>query len=577
MRPALRLLLLASLLPLTGAACRAFPLAETTAPLATPTEAAATAGATPTTTTPREPTDPPPTATWPPQPSPTSPEPGLDDLPRIPGLSDGLLLALGDGSLVVRTPDTGDVTELLPRGMYQVRDDGRLIPILWPVRMAPQGESRAIVPTPADGTWLVGLDGTRQQLSERRLLATWAPDGRRLVYADSSPTTGMPDSGKVYVRDLAEHEPALVATVPGLAWNALWAPGCAGCPEAVAVASQGDGTLILTLVDPTTGETRQLGEFTPPAIGGNLFHAWSADGRFIIAQTGDGSLAFPVAGGSPLAYVNVSAGNAMAGGLPSPDGTHVARIIRDEDGTARVQIAAATTGETAEAPRTFPQVERSLWSSDGRYLLLESYDCTVEPCGYRVWALDAATAEPHLAAEAVAFIGSVPTLQGRATESAGPVGEITPTTDPLGQGEWTQFTLGETGIAPAAPAAWAVDVSGDRITVINFDVVTPGGVVTHGGVALGPDDVWIAAEWVDWAGNAPDYADAEMVAQLYYDAETAVVDVGNRQGSRIRGRLHSLCDRYLVNHGSGALDMTVCAPETLAADFLSRLDFGAGQ
>jgi hypothetical protein len=563
-------------LPATGIA--------TTAPLTVPATAAETPALSPTEPPPSVaaptvaaptvtvPTVAVPNATWPPQPSPTPPEPGLADLPPIPGLTDPLLLALGDGSLVVRYPDTGQITELLPRGMYQVRDDAHLIPILWPVRMAPAGEPRAIIATPADGTWLVRLDGTRTQLSERRLLATWAPDGRRIVYTDSSPTTGLPETGEVYIRELDADAPQLLATVPGRAWNALWAPGCDGCPDAVAVAAQIDTTLAITLIDVATGETRLLGEFTPPPMGGNLFHSWSADGRYVVAQSEARTLAFPVEGGSPQPFVAVGA---VPDGLPSPDGRTLASIARDGELNAQVSVVALDSGAETAVARTFPQVERSFWSDDGRYLLLESYDCTASPCVYRLWAVDGVTAEATLAAEAVAFIGSGPMLQARATETAGLVGSIIPTADRLGEGEWLRHELDDTGIVLEAPAAWSVTGRGDRLTVANFDSAAPGGV------ALGAGDVWIVADWVDWYGSGPDYTDATMLSEMYDNQDPAVVDVGNRQGARLRARLNPSCSRYLVNHRGGALDMTICGvgetTNRVVDEFLARLDFGPGQ
>jgi hypothetical protein len=99
----------------------------------------------------------------------------------LEGFNDGLVLATLDSALVIYYPGRGETVTLLPPGLYDASGDNFLIPLIWPVRFAPDGQ-RVLVPTPNDGTWLVGPAGAREKFHSERLFATWSPDGQRIAY-----------------------------------------------------------------------------------------------------------------------------------------------------------------------------------------------------------------------------------------------------------------------------------------------------------------------------------------------------------------------------------------------------------
>ena len=104
----------------------------------------------------------------------TAPASEPPEIGPVEGFNDGIVLATADAALVVVYPGTGQVVTLVGPGNYAVDGDNHLIPFLWPVRFSPDGQW-AIVPTPAGGTWLAGINGESRQIHAQRLTATWSP------------------------------------------------------------------------------------------------------------------------------------------------------------------------------------------------------------------------------------------------------------------------------------------------------------------------------------------------------------------------------------------------------------------
>lgn len=499
---------------------------------------------------------------------------------NLEGFDDGLLLVTFDDALVLFHPGRGEVVTLLEPGMYDMGDDGDLIPLIWPVRFSPDGR-RLLVPTPDDGTWLIGPDGAKNKFHSLRLFATWSPDGQRITYVGQSGQFGNPTYGDVFVADPAAKPPTEpLASLTGGAGSAVWSPGCAepatpdqACGRYVAVGSTIKDGLALWLLDADSGEKRELGRFRPPPMGGTLWHRWTADGRAVLAHADMVSLAFPLDGSGPRQLVVEAAPPPTVSGQPSPTGTLYARLERDREGVSTLFIGDSDTDREVQVSRPFSQGEGMFWSGDGRYLLVANYSGATG--GYEVWAIDTAgfpqPAEPFLLAEAAALLGPVSWLRERSTEVEPlPWATVEALAAAGTPDTWERHDMPDAGIRFAAPAGWRVQVDEWYFTAANYAPLT-GGIV-----ALDDEQIRIDGRWSGDHNNSHDYTDLAAMQAFHFNWDVSPIEVNGIAGVVLRDRIAPLCDYVLLPHRGGEIEIALC-PTTdeqrqVMSDFLAGLE-----
>lgn len=481
---------------------------------------------------------------------------------NLEGFDDSLLLATFDAALVLFHPGSGEVVTLLEPGMYDGGGDNFLIPLGWPVRFSPDGR-RLLVPTPDDGTWLIGPGGTKSKFHSLRLFATWSPDGQRITYAGQTGQFANPAYGDVFVADPAAKPPTEpLASLTGSAGSAVWSPGCAepatpdrACGRYVAVGTTIKDGLALWLLDADTGEKRELGRFRPPPIGGTLWHRWTADGRAVLAWADKIWLAFPLDGSGPRRLVAEAGPPTTISGQLSPTGTLYARLERDREWGSTLFIGDSGTGREVPVSPTFSQGEGLFWSADGRYLLVANYSGATG--GYEVWAIDTAgfpqPAEPFLLAEAASFLGPVSRLRERSSEVE-PLPwatvEALPAAGP--PDTWERHDMPDAGIRFAAPAGWRVQIDESYFTIANYAPLTAG-IVT-----LDDEQMRIDGSWSGDHNNPHDYTDLSAMQEYHFSWDVSPIEVNGIAGVVLRDRIAPLCDYVLLPHRGGEIEIVLC-------------------
>jgi hypothetical protein len=347
-----------------------------------------------------------------------------------PPSTDTVLLVRSDGAFILRSLADGREHVLVEPGLYDISGDKALVLLGWPVRLSPDGEW-LLIPTPDNGTWLVSLDGqTLRRVHDRRLLATWAPDSRRIAFTDSGgePPRGEADR-RIYVQDVVAGEPPrLLATLPQPARYPTWSPGCGGGPHAqdgdcgrhIAAFSCASGeryVCTIWLIEAAAGSVAALGEFSPVQVEWvPADFAWSPAGDSLVTMSASGPLAFPVDGSGPHPAPGVTACRRRCD--TSPDGSLLARAesAAGEENRYRLVIARADSSASVTLEPAFEQVEAVRWTGDGRRVLLKSY----ADGAYHLWAMDPAGGEPQLMAGEAVFLGTLAELRRRSTEVSPP-------------------------------------------------------------------------------------------------------------------------------------------------------------
>jgi hypothetical protein len=161
-----------------------------------------------------------------------------------------------------------------------------------PMRASPDGKW-LLIPTPADGTWLVATDGSAQrQVHAETIAPTWAPDSVHFAYM-ADPPDRADTSRALYIGEVTPGvAPRLLERFALASYLALWSPGCGEGPAA-AEASCGQHIAVFVpepeaatphastawAVDVHTGTRRSIGAFVPPAVelGASDFR-WSPTG-----------------------------------------------------------------------------------------------------------------------------------------------------------------------------------------------------------------------------------------------------------------------------------------------------------
>ena len=469
-------------------------------------------------------------------------------------------------------------------GMYSLSNDGYFIPIIWPVRFSPDQTpdgQRVLVPTPNDGTWLVSPDGSSRKFHSLRLFATWSPDGQRIAYVGQTGQFAGPATGDVFVADPAGEAPREpLAHLPGSAGSAIWSPGCEAegngpdraCGRYIAVATTAAEGLNLWLVDVASGESRQLGSFRPPSIGGTLWHWWTADGSGVIAHADSVRLFFPLDGGQPRALMPELGPPAVPGAL-APGGARYSRLERDRDGRSTLIVGNTADGQEVAMAPAYTQGETFFWSEDGRYVMVSNYGCDSSPCAYEVWATDT-NSFPQIGpaiqlAEAEAFLGPLSALSDRSSEidqlSWATLEALPSTGDPQ---TWLRYEAPALGLTFAAPPNWRVELNEDGFIVANYSVRSPGYV------ALDEEQFRIDGRWYGQGGSPWDYTDLDAMKELHFNWAVEPVEVDDRAGVRLRDRVAPVCEQILLPLGGGELNISYCPATERWSDFLS--DFLAG-
>ncbi|MDY6876277.1 MAG: hypothetical protein SWK90_08770 [Chloroflexota bacterium] len=403
------------------------------------------------------------------------------DITPSPPSTDSVLLARQDGALVLHDMADGHQRVLLDPGLYHVSGDSFLVPILWPVRLSPDGQW-LLVPTPRDGTWLVSFDGqVQRQVSRERLMATWAPDSRRIAFTGEKGPREREEDRIVYVQDVIGGDgPWPLARLPESASYPAWSPGCdsvqddgsGDCGRSVAAFSCEIGevyTCTAWLIDAVSGEMRSLGHSAPqPTMSGPAMFAWSPAGDEVWVRAWFGARAFPVDGSGPRPLVSVCQSPC---GEPSPDGSLRAwtQPIPTEGNPACLVIARADSGDSVTVDAVFQQPEAVRWTNDGRRVLIESYTGD----GYTLWAVDPAVGQPELIAEKITFLGTPDELRRSSTEVGARRVTLRTLPAPGDPSTWAVHDLLDLGVRLQVPAEWRLKVQGSGITqtatLANFD------------------------------------------------------------------------------------------------------------
>jgi len=546
-------------------ACATQTLAPTTTP---PPEITLTASAPPTQT------DTPPTPTSPP-PSPT-PTPRLDPAEVLgiqpsPPSTATVVLAREDGALMLKPLSGEPERVLLDPGFYAVFGDDFLVPLLWPVRLSPDGQW-LLAPTPADGTWLVSLDGEIQrQITPELLTATWAPDSRHIVYqGEIGPQTRKQDY-EIYVQDVVgEEEPRLLTHLPEKVGYPTWSPGCGDVGDSrIALFTSEAYTSTVWLLDAASGEQRALGQFSPqPMMGTPDMLRWSQACDAVWVGAHYGSRAFPVDGSGPQPLV--SGGQA---GLLSPDGALRVTTAEAAGGRhARLVISRVSGGASVTTTTYFEQAERMQWTSDGRRILIEDYDGPA----YTLWSLDPAVREPEIVAENVNFLGTLETLRHRSTEVAESAATLRLLPEPGATSTWETHDLPALGLRLKAPRGWRFEVQGSddywTIVLANF------AFEESGSAALGEEhlELEIVRTFRSFTTDATAWFTRTVEAeQPYARAEPATV--AGYPAARLRPRVAPVSEELRVRLDDGELWIQrrplASAHDAVFEQFLEQLSF----
>ncbi len=389
--------------------------------------------------------------------------------------TDTVLLARADGALVLHNLADNCERVLLDPGLYDVMsgDTTYLIPLGWPVRLSPDGRW-LLVPTPKDGTWLASLDGqTRRQVSKERLQATWAPDSRRIAFLREKGPMPREQDHAVYIQDVRGdplRAARLLARLPGEIHSLAWSPGCADatqntladCGRSIAVFARAQDSpsddYTAWLIDPTSGQARELGHFLPPPVGGTLFPTWSPPGDEVETWNWwQEPIVFPVTGGGPKPLVSACSWPCEA----SPAGRLLASISPvPQSNLSRLTVARVDSGASVTFDTPYEQLEAVQWTNDGRRVLVKSYTGG----GYTLWGVDPAVGQPELVAEKITFLGTLEALRQRSTEVGArrvALRALPAAGDPS---TWITRTLLGLGVRLRVPAQWRFDVQGNGIT-----------------------------------------------------------------------------------------------------------------
>jgi len=370
---------------------------------------------------------------------------------------------------------------LLDPGLYRVSGDLFLVPLLWPMRLSPDGQW-LLVPTPRAGTWLVSFDGqVQRQVSQERLMATWSPDSHHIAFTSEKGPEEREQDKEIYAQDVVgEGAPRLLAGLPESVSYPTWSPGCDGmqddgsgdCGRSVAAFSCETGkvyTCTAWLIDVASGEVHTLGHFAPqPTMISPAMFAWSPAGDEVWVSAWFSARAFPVDGGGPRPLVSVCQSPC---GEPSPDGTlrAWAQPIPAERTPSRLVVARADSVASVTFDTVFQQLEAVHWTGDGRRVLVESYTGD----GYVLWAVDPAVGQPELVAEKTTFLGTLDELRRSSTEVGARRVTLHTLPAPGDPATWAVHDLPDIGVRLRVPAEWRFEVQSSGITqtatLANFD------------------------------------------------------------------------------------------------------------
>ena len=514
--------------------------------------------ATPTVESPQTPSSP--TATLSPTPSPAE----VLDITPSPPSTDTALLARQDGALVLHDLEDRHQRVLLDPGLYHVSGGSFLVPILWPVRLSPDGQW-LLAPTPKDGTWLVSSDGqVQRQVSQERLTATWAPDSRHIAFTGEKGPGEREQDKAIYVQDVVGGEdPWLLARLPESASYPTWSPGCdsvqddgsGNCGRSVAVFSCEIGqvyTCTVWLIDAVSGEMRALGHFAPrPTMSAPQMFAWSPDGDEVWVNAWFGARAFPVDGGGPRPLVSVCQSPC---GAPSPDGTlrAWAQRIPAERNPARLVIARADSGASVTFDAVFQQLEAVHWTSDGRRVLVKPYTGD----GYTLWTVDPAVGRPELVAEKITFLGTLDELRRSSTEVGARRVTLRTLPAPGDPSTWAVHDLPDLGVRLQVPAEWRFEVQGSGITqtatLANF-----GFEGAIGNASLGSDQIEITFDLLLRPPVVNFTAWLSQTVELEQNQVTAEpITLAGRPAARIRAIVSPIGEEVRVPLDAGELVIT---------------------
>ena len=544
-----------------------------------------TATATPTPHLARAPTKTP--ASFSPTPTPTLPSGALLDVEPSPPSTDALLLIRQDGAMVLHDLQESRERVLLDPGTYDLsgKHVDALVFLRPLMRLSPDGRW-FLVPTPDRGTWLVSLDGApSRQISEDGLIATWAPDSRRIVFTRFGGQVESERDKEVYVQDVVEgREPRLLARLPDRAVHSAWSPGCddedarRDCGRSVAVTScQRAAPYACTawLVDVASAEVRKLGQFANPRMGiGPSDFTWSAEGNEFRASSYHGRVAFPVDGGNPRPVVDIGRCEPSTDvelpcpdGTRSPDGALCARWepIPGRDTSSRLVVEDAS-GERFHLD--FP-TSRAEWTGDGRRILVEAYTSEAEAS---LWTVDPANGERRLIAEHLQrYLYSLQTMPRRSTEVDPPGPLLRTLPAPGDPSAWVVHELSDWRVSVHVPPEWRLETqeaarTGEvwRVTIASFDGEC-------GPASLGDEHVEISLTYTPLRDMPPDpvfwLAGIERQSPDRFVVERT--EVGGRPAARVRDAVSPVSQEIRVALRYGELRI---AYRPLSSDLVPVLD-----
>jgi hypothetical protein len=427
-------------------------------------------------------------------PTPTLPLAEVLGIAPSPPSTATVLLAREDGALVLHSLADGQQRVLLDPGLYDVSGDAFLIPLLWPVRLSPNGQW-LLVPTPNDGTWLVSLDGkTQRQVNPERLTATWAPDSHRIAFRGEIGPERHEQDKEIYIQDIVrEGQTRLLARLPQCASYPTWSPDCGGSSgsQVTAFSCETGEVYACTvwLIDTESGQVHALGQFAPqPMMGTPRMIRWSPHCDEVRVSASFGARAFPVDGSGPRPLASayqpdprtVSPSGTLRAWAQQIPGENRWRLI-----VARTDSDASVTYDTA-----FEQVEGGVrWTSDGWRVLINSY--TGEE--WTLWMVDPAVGQPELVAEKINFLGTLDELRHSSTEIGAPQATLRPLPRPGHPSTWIAHDLPGLGVRLRVPAEWHFEVWGSGITQT---VTLASFEKDSGSASLGNDQIEITFDYL---------------------------------------------------------------------------------
>jgi len=462
---------------------------------------------------------------------------------------------------------------------YDVSGDSHLIPLLWPVRLSPDG-LWLLVPTPDDGTWLVSLDGRgRRQISPERLTATWSPDSRRIVFTGERGPHEREQDKEIYVQDVVGGEPRLLARLPRSAAYPAWSPSCddppGDCGDSVAAFSCEIGRVYactVWLVDTASGELKALGQFAPqPMMSAPRTIRWSPLGDEVWVDAWFGARAFPVDGRGVRPLVSVSS---VPGSESPSDGALQAWAERasDKANHSRLVVARVDSDVRVTFEPAFEQVEGVHWTADGRRVLVESYTGG----GYNLWAVDPAVGRPELVVEKVTFLGTMSQLRESSTEVGARPATWYMLPEPDDPSRWVRHDLPGIGLRLRTPEQWRFEMRGSGVaqtaTLTNFE--GDGGVVSLGGGQIEIPWQFLpsrppATNFTAWLSQTVQMEQSQVTAEA--------VTVAGRPAARVRAIVSPVSEQLRVPWGTGELWITrrplSPAQDTIFEQMLDTLEF----